>query len=398
MDQALIPDSAWTKEKFLELLKHPAVTDTPLPSDFDVDVESTHLEDLWKEFPGLQKYEFLEFVHAGGSGMVFKVQEALADTWALKLAREDIYSKFQEDQVRKPEQANAVISEAEVTALQHVNHPNVVKFHEKICTKEGAVVGLVTSYVDRPKPINEFLVSTRLQEEISLAAGSELPFAPEELDEKCAFLIERCMEIASALSHLHSKAIYHCDIKSANILIGSNERAILTDLGASVTVSSLQESQTYRRINFTWTYAHPELKDLEKDVRSISGGGLKVSVEIEPNSGNLCRYDLFAFGRTIQESLATLLAEFGERCFASYGFRFLHLIGCLLLDGKNTPAKEHERSSEIDGRKFVSDLAMEYPVDLFAVHKITSADELVERLDRFTKDYSWHGRIPELNP
>src|ERR1700687_3621567 len=34
----------------------------------------------------------------------------------------------------------------------------------------------------------------------------------------------------------------------------------------------------------------------------------------------LARYDLFAFGKSLQELLAILEDEFGERCHASYGF------------------------------------------------------------------------------
>jgi serine/threonine protein kinase len=203
--------------------------------------------------------------------------------------------------------------------------------------------------------------------------------------------------MASALAYMHSEGLFHCDIKSANILISSAPwKAILTDLGSCVSIDkdADRKKTTVLRIHFTWTYAHPALRNLEQDVRGISGGGLKVSANVDAE--RLQTYDLFAFGRTIQEALATLVEEFGERCYAAYGFRFLHLIACLLLDGQNAPLKD--RRADADGKTFVSDVALDYPTDLFATHKILTAEDLVERLRRFSRDYSWYGRIPELDP
>ena len=130
------------------------------------------------------------------------------------------------------------------------------------------------------------------------------------------------------------------------------------------------------RVHFTWTYAHPSLTNIINDPGSISGGGLKASASIAPGNG-FAAYDLFSFGKTIQEALAILEAEFGERCHASYGFRFLHLIACMLLDGQNSPGV---RVIDKDGRRFVPDVAMGYPPEVFESHRIRSADELVQRL------------------
>src|SRR6185436_15825744 len=105
-------------------------------------------------------------------------------------------------------------------------------------------------------------------------------------------------------------------------------------------------------------------------------------------------YDLYAFGRTIQETLAILVEEFGERCYASYAFCYLHFIACLLLDGRNAAAAT---DGSRDGRRFVDDVALSYPTELFGLHKIKTARELVTRLARFSREYSWSGKTPELD-
>ena len=107
------------------------------------------------------------------------------------------------------------------------------------------------------------------------------------------------------------------------------------------------------------------------------------------------RFDLFALGRTLQETLAELEREFGERCYASYNFRFLHLIAALLLDGHNTPLKHKVR--EQDGRRFIRDAALDYPVELLNQKKLTSAKQLSERLRRFSRSYWPSGSLPELD-
>jgi HD superfamily phosphohydrolase len=98
--------------------------------------------------------------------------------------------------------------------------------------------------------------------------------------------------------------------------------------------------------------------------------------------------------------LAVLEEEFRERCHASYGFRFLHVIACLLLDGHNAPNKKESRWSNIvtkHGKRFANDVALDYPPELFESHKITSTAELVDRLERFSKKYSWNHVAPEMD-
>jgi HD superfamily phosphohydrolase len=376
--------------KFRELLTQPAI-DLPLPADFKTDIETAHLISLWEEVPKMRRYDFEQFIHAGGSGMVFRVKERGTPTdWAMKIARRKTFEPSPKDAKKE-----SPFSEAEISALQQVSHPNVVTLRDRIKSADG-VIALVTTYVPDPQPLDEYLRKTFARDPDPNRKRGLSSFSPERLDRACAFLVSRFSEMASALAHMHSRRLFHCDVKPANILVGAAPwKAILTDLGSCVSLSQQSlKAEEQLRIHFTWTYAHPHLRNLEKDVREISGGGLRVSANVDAERLEI--YDLFALARTMQEALATIVDEFGERCFAAYGFRFLHLIACMLLDGQNAPLKD--RVTGADGRKFVSDAALEYPTDLFERHKITTASELVERLQRFDRSYSWYGRIPELDP
>ncbi|HVF58897.1 MAG TPA: protein kinase [Thermoanaerobaculia bacterium] len=384
-DEAKLPPP-----NFLQLLADPIVT-LPLPRGFSAADEAAHLEALWGHTP-LRSYSFDRFVHAGGSGMVFKVH-ARDETapLALKIARQKLYS----GQIRNPNVAQSLspVAPQELRALRRLSHSNIVRLYDALADDRG-VFSIATSYVSDPSPLDEYLLSTLERHPDPRGRKGILPFAPERLDRACAFLVDRFREIISAVEHMHEQRLYHCDLKPANILVDQTQHAILTDLGSCVHPDDA-DAEGRLRIQFTWTYAHPELTSLVSDPAGISGGGLKASARASVDYG-LTRFDLFALGRTIQEMLAHLVREFGERCYATYNFRFLHLVAALLLDGRNAALKEKIRGQ--DGRHFVKDTALDFPVDLFAAKRLESASETAECLRRFGRT-DWHRQaVPELDP
>lgn len=385
---AVPPDDSVPAPDFRELLLHPLVKE-PLPSDFNVVDEAEHLRDLWTKLPQLRRYRFEAFVHAGGSGMVFKVYRSdLPTPMAMKIARKKL--------MLLPASANVAttlspVSASEIRALDRLSHPNLVRLYGAIENVGGSgIVAICTTFVESPLPIDSYLLET-LGKTPKAKGVVRLPaFSPQRLDDACRFLILRCEEIASALVHMHRMRIYHLDIKPANIIISGpgGQSAILTDMGSCVHAEELQGKTRKIRVHFTWTYAHPDLTTMINDPRGITGGGLRASALIDI-SESFAIYDLYALGRTIQEALAILVNEFGVRCHASYPFRYLHMIACLLLDGHNAPGREddEERVNTHDGRRFVDDVALKYPPSLFRIHRIRSAAELVNRLSRFSREY-----------
>lgn len=333
---------------FRDLLRKPLVK-LPLPSDFDIELEAAHLKQLWQDTPPLQALRFRTFVHAGGSGLVFEVSDRDDSASALKVVRHSKYaSKEPSPEVPK---VLSPVSEVELKSLRLLKHPNLVLLNNAIANDRG-IVAISTSYVSAPKPIDLYLRDTL---QTDPARRGLHAFSPERLEGACQFLASKITHIASAIRYMHEQAVFHFDVKPANILMSEHQRVVLTDMGSCVHASDIPAGTSFR-VHFTWTYAHPDLQDLIRDQRSISGGGLKVSAAISP-SEHFGRYDLFALGRTIQECLAIIAQEFRERAHSSYAFRFLHVIACLLLDGRNGSgpwSRDHSR----DGRPFVPDVAL----------------------------------------
>ncbi|MBL8215157.1 MAG: protein kinase [Bryobacterales bacterium] len=380
---------------FLELLRKPLLK-SALPKDFDANEEALHLEGLWPVAIKLHHYRFETFVHAGGSGMVFKVFKDDSTTpLAMKIARKKLMAA-----PSTSEAANALspVSESELKALERLSHPNVVRLYDAL-EEPGTtrVIAICTTFVESPSSIDAYLRDTLEKDPDPKGVKGLHPFSPQRLDEACRFLLLKSQEVAAAMEHMHEQRIYHFDIKSANILIsgGKHKSAVLTDMGSCIHADQVAQEQKIR-VHFTWTYAHPDLTTIIHDPGSISGGGLSASASIEKRN-QFEVYDLYAFGRTLQECLAILAEEFGERCHASYAFRYLHCIACLLLDGKNAPGGGSQGVTSKDGRRFVDDVTMSYPSELFGAHKIRTATELVNRLARFSREHSWSGKTPELD-
>lgn len=373
---------------FYKLISAPLVTED-LPKDFFIAQEVEHLKDLWEKTLDLSKFIFESFVHSGGSGMVFKVKNRKSgNTLALKIARRKLFDK------KNLSKGSAVslspVSEKELNALQNLSHPNVVRLYD-VLTNEHGVIAIATTYVENPQPLNLYISNT-----LATPTKGIHPFSPLRLNNACKFLVQKFIEIASAIDHMHSLGYYHMDIKPANILLSTNQSSMLTDLGSCIDEKEFNSSGKIR-VNYTWTYAHPELTSITSNPGGISGGGLKASSEIKKDVV-LAKFDIYSFGRTMQETLAILEAEFGERCHANYAFRFLHFISCLCLDGENALDSPDKRIINRDGVRFVSDIALNYPKNIFKAYKITNSQKLLECFNRFSRQYSWFQQIPELDP
>ena len=371
----------------INLMDKPLVKEN-LPTDFNKDEEINHLNNLFSETSILKKYIFEYFVHSGGSGMVFKVRSVSTNNvLALKIARKKLFNNDANNDV----ESLSPVPVKELNALQNLSHPNVVRLFDAITDNHNRIVAIATTYVDEPQPLNLYITSTLSQPKQGIS-----PFSPTRLDGACKFLVQKFIEIASAINHMHTLGYYHMDIKPANILLSKNQSSMLTDLGACVYKEDIKKSDK-PRAQFTWTYAHPELTSMASNPGGISGGGLKSSSEIKEGV-DLAKYDLFAFGRTMQETLAILESEFGERCHANYAFRFLHFLACLCLDGNNALDTPDKKIINRNGIRFVSDIALNYPQKIFEVYKITNFKDLLEKFNRFSREYSWFQQIPELDP
>jgi serine/threonine-protein kinase len=112
---------------------------------------------------------------------------------------------------REPRFVEAFLEEAQITA--QLDHPNLVPIHELGVDADG------THYF-----------TMRLVRGITLAqwidSRDDLG-SPESLQEGLGILLKVC----DALAYAHSKSVLHCDLKPANVMVGSFGEVYLMDWG-----------------------------------------------------------------------------------------------------------------------------------------------------------------------
>lgn len=159
-------------------------------------------------------YEVIERIGAGGMSTVYKVRHLhLNRTYALKLLQ-----KVDKDSLQRFQQ------EGKASSL--LEHPNIVSIHDFGVTDE------------QPYMLMDFCegksLSQLIKEEGRLEPG------------RAIFLFE---QLASALSHAHSRGVVHRDVKPSNIMVvceaDGTERAILVDFGIAklIPLENIEEQQ-----------------------------------------------------------------------------------------------------------------------------------------------------------
>ena len=367
-----------TKEEIKILVSSPKLPNL-MPKNFNSDEEAEHLSFLVENCEGLRSYCFEEFICSGGSGMVFKAKRTANDDFstAIKIVRKKVYENNEE----------SPFSSEELEALKELSHPNIVRLYDTV-KYNGNVVAVCTSYIDNAQGIDLYIQDILNQvpnPNQYKAAFSQISI--ERLESTCEIIAAWVYEIAQAIAHMHQQGYYHLDIKPANILMqgtGRQIHPIITDMGSCMKKSDAQK----KRIHFTWAYAHPDLTDISTgNPGSIEGGALRASANISKIE-KLPIYDLYALGKTIQQILAVVDLHFGEVCYSSYSFRYLHIISALLLDGRNRIEGTQQTANTYlqHGIMFVTPFPMNLSDTLLGSKKIQSAQELVQRLKRYNKD------------
>lgn len=194
--------------------------------------------------------------------------------------------------------------------------------------------------------------------------------------------------VALGISFLHRNHIIHCDIKPANLLIASGSPALVADLGYAKHLEPVDESPRLTSVVHTPQYAHPDLR--RRLVRSTDPNANVAEI---PRSDLRVAYDLFAFGRTLQQMLALLRSkdlkrEDGPALFTPYQWRYLSLIAMRLLDG----VVEHQTSDAL-----TSDVLPGLLPTAMKEVAYVDADTALEDLEKLLNLYDLEGEIPELN-
>jgi serine/threonine protein kinase len=171
------------------------------------------------------RFEILEEVGRGGMASVYKaVQKNLNRTVALKVIHKNLvhYKEFLERFHR----------EAQLSAS--LNHPNIVTIYDQ--GSENGIHYISMEYLEGLDLHHMIRDKGRLSTEESINIISP---------------------VAEALDYAHTKGIIHRDIKSSNIIITSDGRAILTDFGIAHAVTATKLTQSGMIIG-TPDYMSPE--------------------------------------------------------------------------------------------------------------------------------------------
>ncbi len=157
--------------------------------------------------PTIEGYTLHEEVGRGGSSVVYRAERD-GEPFAIKVYRPLYVNSVGVERFRR-----------EATALQQLDHPNLVKVYES--GESGGFFYMVMELLDAT-PIRERVAAIRPEGSLETQQGSQI-----------RWILERFEEVAAALGYLHGLGIIHRDVKPANILIDGNDRACLVDLGVA---------------------------------------------------------------------------------------------------------------------------------------------------------------------
>ena len=153
------------------------------------------------------KYEIIREVGSGGMAVVYEaVQKTLDRTVALKV----VHQNFVHDR----EFIQRFIKEARVAAS--LNHPNVITIHDVDSIDQFHYMTM--EYLDG-EPLSE-----RIRSRGQLGINETLKIV---------------LNVAKALNYLHKKGYIHRDVKSSNIFVTKDNRAVLMDFGIVFTSESM---------------------------------------------------------------------------------------------------------------------------------------------------------------
>lgn len=349
------------------------------PSDLDIPAEAEHLQNvLSTELQEiLTQYYDPKVEGIGGSGIVISATfTPFESRRALKFPRQRLYAMSRDDEDAPPD------TDPEIHALSKLSHKHITRLYSAHRLSVGSGICTITEYVSSPAALNHYAKA--------ICCSEECRRDDQVLTHSLAVLSRLIYDLADAIGYMHSQAgLYHFDIKPDNLLVSKEGWPFVTDLGFARDVSKYGEEDKVQ-VGFTWKYAHPRLTDPHAGAR-VSSTALKskntlTAAQLSPV------FDMFAFGRSIQEILKVLEDEHGEHIHTFYAFNYLHVVAGLCLDGHN--ARNHHMSAT---RTFVSDQPMGLPLQVLEKHRLGTFDDVKYALEALLGLHRIEDEVPELD-
>jgi len=329
------------------------------------------LNEIFKVLGEFYNFDTLEPINRGGSGVIFKINELNTNkTRALKIPRP-----------KTDELVETVKNEIDyLKELKHEYLISILNIGEVETSKIRSYPYFVMEYIEA-QSIRK-VVENRLSEISS----------QKELKNLIKWLAKQFHSISSAINYLHENKIIHFDIKPDNILITSNNKAILTDLGFAKKLTDIKETTV---VGFTLFYAHPDLRFSPNQMSSKN----KVKKAISRSDFKLI-YDLYAFGKSMLEILGLIDREFGDGVY-EYEFVYMHLSACRMLDGRNLTQQEVDKIIKLQKKNGEISIYKESWLDLTAIDfdgiKYEKMSVIVLDFEKLLGLRNILDNIPELN-
>lgn len=287
-------------------------------------------------------YTLLAPIDVGGSGIIAKVcDENLQALRALKFARP----------IPGSESELSGVLRRETEKLRDLVHPNLVRiFAQGACAVQGT---------DVPYYIMDFIEGGEDAEKF-------LRRNPRE-----ATLLAIVRGALSGLAYMHAHDTVHLDIKPGNVFLSSHDDVRVADLGFAKVLSDDNELTPG---GGTLGYMHPDFLEWKIDSQSENRQQTEV-----PRNLITPVWDLYSLGRTIKR-LIRILDEVRPRELSPYTRRYLRLMFCRLLDGRNDPDEQ----------------ALGITVKTFGEIRYATATEALVDFEKLTGSYNLDARIPEL--
>jgi len=194
-----------------------------------------------RKVPEIHGYEILRQIGSGGMGVVCKARQVSMDrVVAMKILNERYCSDI--------DFINRFIKEAR--AAGKLDHPHIIRVYD--VTKQGRIYFFAMEFVDGPT-LRSLLKHQGMMNETKS--------------------IEIIKQTAEALAYAHKNSIIHQDVKPANIILTSDGKVKLADLGIAKTYDEAAETDK-KKIFGTPHYMSPEQArgdstDLRTDIYSL---------------------------------------------------------------------------------------------------------------------------------
>ena len=213
----------------------------------------------------IKNYKLGEVIGKGSNGTVYK---------SLNMDTGDVVAIKQVPLHNIPKEELAAMM-GEIELLNHLDHPNIVKYLATIKTKD--YLNIVLEFVENGSLANTVQKFGCLPE--SLIAGF-------------------CYQILQGLSYLHNQGVVHRDIKGANILTTKSGTVKLADFGVAVKTVKTAKPLATSSASVQQALPPPAFKD-----EDVAGSPYWMAPEVIEMSPPTPAADIWSVGATIIELL-----------------------------------------------------------------------------------------------